>query len=126
MASKGVGYGPKGYISYRGDNTVFTFPDVPTFDSDATDSTILLIFDLIQAYKGEQAIIVSGDFIETRLEGELRIFALTVTPREKLPPKKNMSGPHPKVSALCIPKTIPAILPRFHAFGTHRVLPGIF
>jgi predicted Zn-dependent peptidase len=88
LASKGVGYGPEGYISYRGDNTVFTFPDVPTFDSDATDSTILLIFDLIQAYKGEQAIIVSGDFIETRLEGELRIFALTVTPREKTPAKE--------------------------------------
>ena len=29
LASKGVGYGPKGYISYRGDNTVFTFPMSP-------------------------------------------------------------------------------------------------
>lgn len=88
LASKGVGYGRDGYISSRDGSMVFSFRDVPTFDSAAADSTILLIFDLIQAYKGEQAIVVSGDFELASLEGKLRIFALTVTPRGASAPDK--------------------------------------
>lgn len=85
LASKGIGYGPDGYVSSRDGNTVFTFKDVPVFDSAASDSTLLLVFDLIQEYGGEQAVIVCGDFNQSELEGELRIFSLNVTPRGKRP-----------------------------------------
>ena len=97
LASKGIGYGPDGYVSSRDGNTVFTFKDVPVFDSAASDSTLLLIFDLIQEYGGEQAVIVCGDFNQSELEGELRIFSLSVTPRGKRPFKdKYVWNPSPE------------------------------
>ena len=85
LASKGIGYGPDGLVSTRDGNTVFTFKDVPMFDSAASDSTLLLVFDLIQEYGGEQAVIICGDFNQSEMEGELRIFSLNVTPRGKRP-----------------------------------------
>ena len=81
LASKGVGYGPDGFISHPDGNTVFRFNDVPTFDKEAADSTILLIFDLIRSCEGEQAIVVAGDFNQSELESKLYLFSLTVTPR---------------------------------------------
>ena len=87
LASKGIGYGPDGLVATRDGNTVFTFKDVPMFDSAASDSTLLLVFDLIQEYGGEQAVIVCGDFNQSEIEGELRIFSLNVTPRGKRPYK---------------------------------------
>ena len=88
LASKGVGYGPEGFISYPDGNTVFNFRGVPTFDTAATDSTILLIFDLVRAYEGEQAIVVAGDFPQAELESKLYLFSLTVTPRKASPARK--------------------------------------
>ena len=81
LASKGVGYGQGGYVSYPDGNTVFTFEDVPTYDSAASDSTLLLIFDLVKAFDGEQAIIICGDITPKDMESRLHVFSLTVGPR---------------------------------------------
>ena len=45
LASKGVGYTRDGYISYAGGAAIFNFKDVPTFQSVALDSTVILIFN---------------------------------------------------------------------------------
>ena len=82
LASKGVGYGPDGLVSYPDGNTVYNFRGVPTFDKAAVDSTILLVFDLVRSYEGEQAIVIAGDFPQAELESKLYLFSLTVTPRK--------------------------------------------
>ena len=82
LASKGVGYGANGFISYPDGNTVYTFQDVPTYNKAVTDSTILLLFDIIRSYDGEQAIVAAGDFDQKNLESKLNLFSLTVTPRK--------------------------------------------
>lgn len=81
-ASKGVGYGPGGYISYPDGATVFTFQDVPTFDSAASDSTLLLLFDLVAAFDGPQTIIASGDFKLSAMVDKMQVLSLTIGPRK--------------------------------------------
>lgn len=81
LASKGVGYTPDGYISYTGHSAIFSFEDVPTFQSVALDSTIVLLFDLIGKYQGEQAIVACGDLDVDRLKDRLYIMSLTVPKR---------------------------------------------
>ena len=85
LASRGISPGKDGYISYRDGSTIFSFEGVPSFDPSVSDSTLLLIFDLVQAFEGEQAIIVSGDFDRARLEERLKVFSLNVTPRKSAP-----------------------------------------
>lgn len=81
LASKGIGYGPEGYVSYPDGNTVYNFREVPTFDKSVTDSTILLIFDLVRSFHGDQAIVIAGDFDQALIESKLNLFSLTITPR---------------------------------------------
>lgn len=85
-SSKGVGYGRRGYVSYTGGATVFNFEDVPTFDTAALDSTIIMVFDLIDAWKGEQAVIVCGDIDQAGIKDRLQLLSLTVPPRGKSEP----------------------------------------
>ena len=81
LASKGVGYTPDGYISWSGDAAVFNFEDVPTFQSVALDSTIIMLFNLIGKFPGEQAIVASGDLDIDRLKDRLYIMSLTISKR---------------------------------------------
>ena len=86
--SKGVGYTRDGYISWHGTSAVFRFEDVPVFQSVASDSTIVSIFNLVGSCKGEQAIIVSGDVDAARLRDRLYMMSLmmqTRTPVEDPP-----------------------------------------
>jgi len=87
LASKGVGYTRDGYISYEGSSTVYSFEDVPCFQSVALDSTIVLLFDIISKYGGEQAIIASGDLDAAKLKDRLYLMSLTVGKRTPAPEK---------------------------------------
>ncbi len=91
LSSKGIGYGPEGYVSYPDGNTVFSFNEVPTFDTAACDSTILLIFDLVSEYDGEQAVVVCGDISQKEIESKLYVFSLNVSPRNSLADRKPYS-----------------------------------
>lgn len=91
LSSKGIGYGPEGYVSYPDGNTVFSFNEVPTFDTAACDSTILLIFDLVSEYDGEQAVVVCGDISQKEIESKLYVFSLNVSPRNSLAGRKPYS-----------------------------------
>jgi len=77
LASRGVGYKRYGYISYPDGSAVFSFEDVPIFDSAASDSTLLLIFDLIQTSAAPQAVIISGDIESAGLPDKIRMLSLT-------------------------------------------------
>ena len=87
LSSKGIGYTRDGYVSYAGGAAIFNFKDVPTFQSVALDSTIILIFNLIQNYKGEQAIVACGDLDAARLKDRMYMMSLTVSKRTPAPEK---------------------------------------
>ena len=88
LASKGVGYTGDGYVSYAGGSAIFNFKDVPTFQSVALDSTVILIFNLIQNYRGEQAIVACGDLDAARLKDRLYMMSLTVSKRTPAPERE--------------------------------------
>ncbi|MBR5923895.1 MAG: hypothetical protein IKZ60_00400, partial [Bacteroidales bacterium] len=88
LASKGVGYTRDGFISYSGGSAIFSFEDVPTFQSVALDSTIVLLFNLIDKFKGEQAIVACGDLDAAKLKDRLYIMSLTVSKRTPAPEKE--------------------------------------
>lgn len=85
LSSKGVGYDESGYISTNDAGTVFRFEDVPIFDSVASDSTLLLLFDLAAARDCEQAIIISGDVAAAKYPDRMRVMSMMVNPRRKSP-----------------------------------------
>ena len=83
LSSNGVGYRREGYVSYPKGATVFRFEDVPIFNSAASDSTLLLVFDLMGTYSGEQALVISGDINVKTLKDRMSVFSLTLTRRTK-------------------------------------------
>ena len=87
-ASKGIGYSPYGYVKYAGTSSVYTFEDVPSFDSAALDSTLVMVFDMMRRFGGRQAIIVSGDVDTDRLKDRLYLLSLTVG-AGNLPPEED-------------------------------------
>ncbi len=85
LARKGVGYSRSGFMTCLPEAVVFHFEDVPIFDSAASDSTLLLVFDLIRAYPAEQALIISGDIASAKFQDRIKTMSLFVTPRQKAP-----------------------------------------
>ena len=78
LASKGVGYGPEGFVSYGDGAAVYSFRNVPTFDASAADSTLLVIFDMIKAVPCPQAVIVSGDIDVNKLADRMYVLSMTI------------------------------------------------
>lgn len=97
LASKGVGPGRDGIVSYRGGSTVFTFRDVPTFDTSAADSTLLLLFDIMRTCPVKQAVIVSGDISAAKVMDRLSMLSMTV-PRLSDPSAKEPYSWNPQTS----------------------------
>ena len=81
LSRKGIGCRPEGYISYEGDATVFRFDNVPVFDQEASDTTILMMFDLIAAQPKEHAIIIAGDITPAKIIEKFDVFSLMVPAR---------------------------------------------
>lgn len=78
LASKGIGYTRDGYAVCRDGATIYSFENVPTFDSNALDSTLLLIFDIASTYSSEQAVIVSGEYNLALMKDRLRMLSLNI------------------------------------------------
>ena len=81
LSRKGIGCRPEGYISYEGDATIFRFDNVPVFDQEASDTTILMMFDLIAAQPKEHAIIIAGDITPAKIIEKFDVFSLMVPAR---------------------------------------------
>jgi len=83
LSRHGIGYRKDGYFSISGPVTAFHFDNVPTYNSSAADSTLLLSFNLIGESLTDQAIIVSGDISTPDVIRKMDIFSLSLLPRFK-------------------------------------------
>ncbi len=81
LSSKGIGLRKEGYISYEGDATIFRFEDVPVFDKGVSDTTLLMLFDLIAVQPRQHAVIVVGDIKTSEIIERMNVFSLMVLSR---------------------------------------------
>lgn len=88
LSRKGIGCRPEGYVSYRSDAAIFRFDDVPVFDQAASDTTLLMLFDLIAAQPRQHAIIIAGDINPAAIKERMNVFALMVPYRSPAYKKK--------------------------------------
>ncbi|HBH08383.1 MAG TPA: hypothetical protein DDX40_03155 [Rikenellaceae bacterium] len=88
LSRKGIGCRSEGYISYRDDATIFRFDDVPVFDQAASDTTLLMLFDLIAAQPRQHAIIIAGDINTAAIKERMNVFSLMVPSRNPSYKKK--------------------------------------
>lgn len=84
MASKGVGYRSHGYIDNPSEAAIFRFDDVPVYDRTVSDSTLLMIFDIMKTSPMEQALVVSGDIDREKLLQQIQMMSLSVPERSAL------------------------------------------
>ncbi len=88
LSRKGIGCRPEGYISYRDDAAIFRFDDVPVFDQAASDTTLLLMFDLIATSSSQHAVIIAGDINPSAIIERMNVFSLMVPSRNPVYRKK--------------------------------------
>lgn len=87
MTTKGVGYGPEGFISWSPEGAVFRFRKVPVFDKVTSDSTFVLLTDVMRSYPASQALMVSGDIDTKKLSEQLYMYSLMVPKRSDAAPE---------------------------------------
>lgn len=83
LSDNGVGYTDKGYIQHFSDVTMFSFEDVPTYNQDVADSTLLLIFDIVASSRKPQAIIISGDINVAKIRERMELLSMMIPRLEK-------------------------------------------
>ena len=81
LSRKGIGCRPEGYISYGEGVTVFRFDDVPMYDAAASDTTLLMLFDLIASQPCRHAVVISGDINTGAIMEKMKVFSLMVPSR---------------------------------------------
>ncbi|MBQ9309260.1 MAG: hypothetical protein IJ222_00155 [Bacteroidales bacterium] len=85
LSSNGIGYGPEGYVAFPGEAAVYTFKDVPTFDSAVCDSALVMLNRLTEEFYGEQAVVICGDINTDKIKDKLQMLSLTVARRGPSP-----------------------------------------
>ncbi len=88
LSRKGIGCRQEGYISYSDDATIFRFDDVPLFDQAASDTTLLMMFDLIASRPYRHAVIIAGDINPAAIIEKMNVFSLMVPLRHPVYKKK--------------------------------------
>ncbi len=78
LAGNGAGYSSEGYISARSGATLFSFPDVPTYEQSVADSTLLMLMDIASRSRRPQAIVVSGDIKSDKIRERMDLLSMTV------------------------------------------------
>ena len=88
LVSKAVWPGPEGYATIGTDATVFRFRDIPvTPTMEAVDSTLLMVFEIVNAAPGavsgrypigSQAIILAGDITASVATGKLNMLSMLI------------------------------------------------
>lgn len=84
LVRHGVMRGKQGYVSYGKDFTRFDFENIPVYSQSVTDSTLLLLFDLMAAHPFDQALVISGDINASAIKDRLGILSLMVNPLTRL------------------------------------------
>lgn len=83
LADHGVGYGPRGFISYEEESTRFDFAGVPVYDEAVADSTLMMIFGIADSNRYGQALVISGDVDARKMADKLKMFSMMVSPRSR-------------------------------------------
>ncbi len=110
LTRKGIGCGPEGYISYRDDNTLFKFRDVPMFDKAASDTTLLMLFDLIAEKPNLHSIIIAGDINPGDIIQKMNVFSLMVPSRNpSYKPKPYVWKPSEEMGHRFVPSNNPSV-----------------
>jgi predicted Zn-dependent peptidase len=81
LSRKGIGCRKEGYISYTGESTLFRFDNVPVFDRAASDTTLLLLFDLIVEQPYPHAIVIAGDINPGTIQERMKVLSMMVPAR---------------------------------------------
>lgn len=76
LASKGVGYSKEGMIRREGQAGIFSLRDVPVFDRNAADSTLIVLTEMMKTSSGPQCIIISGDINKDSMLERLNILSM--------------------------------------------------
>lgn len=82
LSRKGIGCRPEGYISYQEQATLYRFEDVPVIDQASSDSTLLLMFDIIDSQPYQYAIVISGDINVQTLVNRMTVFSMSIPKRD--------------------------------------------
>jgi hypothetical protein len=82
LASHSIRYDRNGYIRRMRDATCFRFSRVPVSQSEVSDSTLLMMFQLAGTWHYGQALVVSGDIDIAAIKERIRVLSMTVSQRE--------------------------------------------
>lgn len=74
----GVPYTENGYVDISKNARTFHFPEVDISTKSTSDSTLLMLFDLVKLSTGEQSIIISGDIDKTVYKTALQTLGLII------------------------------------------------
>lgn len=78
---KGIPCREEGFISYAEGSTIFRFDNVPVYDQAASDTTLLMLFDLIAAKPCQHAIVIAGNVAPPTIIEKMKVFSLMVPSR---------------------------------------------
>lgn len=78
LASHGIGCHSGGYVSHVSGSAVYDFRGVPVYSRSVTDSTLLMLFDIMAGCPTEQAMVLSGDIKASDLKERLETMSLFV------------------------------------------------
>ena len=81
LSRKQIGLRKEGFMTYDEGSTVFRFDNVPVYDQAASDTTLLMLFDLIASQTCPHAIVVAGDVAAPAIQEKMKTFALMVPAR---------------------------------------------
>lgn len=101
LSEKGVGYTISGLVSFSPAASTYRFQNVPMFDSAAADSILLVAFDLMSSYPGDQAIIMSGDITPAKILERMQMLSMLVSARDPQGPAEFPLDPTDSVNFFC-------------------------
>lgn len=78
LIRNGIGAGREGYFLDWDGSTVFRFPDVPLYNRQVTDSTLLMTFALVAASPAPQAVVIAGDISPDDMLRRMSLFSMLV------------------------------------------------
>lgn len=83
LADHGAGYSRNGSISRLNGATIWHLRDIPTYDQNAADSTLLALMNIASQSSSPKAIVIAGDANSSKLKENLRLFSMIVPALEK-------------------------------------------
>lgn len=78
LSRSGIGPRPGGYFQDQDGSTVLNLDQVPVYDANVLDSTLLVTFAQVAASRADEAVIVCGDIDPVELKKKLDIFSMLV------------------------------------------------